>query len=111
MEDMEYDLIKEVASRVAHKVQMVEREDLTQELCIWFLLHKEEIKSVEEGGNPSYILYRACRKIAEEMRAKALKQSCQYFYRPSDVRRVLETVFDRINWDKTYVPKDAKSLK
>lgn len=111
----EYEDWEKVIEKISHKVARdfpdVEKEDLSQHL--WqFVLEVKQRKTLEPHEDGAFsLLYIIARRYAWSMRKEHLTLSPQYSYRTSDVRRILETQFDHIDWDITYVPEDAQSLR
>lgn len=60
-----------------------------------------------DHGVPEFIR-RESRDSAGGIRKRKMKQSAQYNYRPSDVSRIMETVFDRMDWPSGFTPRDAR---
>lgn len=104
-------VIKGAARKVTFDYPEVEYEDLTQELYLTFLQYQDTIRSEDEGGNPSALFNKIARQIASRIRTESLRATSQYNYRPSDLRRILETVYNQEMWPHAVVPEDAISIK
>jgi hypothetical protein len=102
----------DAASRtVARDYPGVDSDDLYQSLCLWVLENAKWLKTDEEAGC-KYIIYRAAHIIARQERAESLHRCAQYDYRPADVRKILESVFEPAeNRLQAHVPDDGASLK
>lgn len=100
------DLVVRVARFVASDFPYVEREDLEQELYL-FLFSRDTMDDPETPGS-SMILTKVAKTYAFAIRAQHLYQTSQYSYRPSDIRLILESVFDYRDWTGGYVPNDAR---
>lgn len=92
--------VEKISKRVASDYPDVDWRDVQQELCV-FVLENDYLKSVEEGGNPGWILREVAKRYCNKERAIQLSLSVQYTYRPSDVRKILEST--------SFVPEDAES--
>ncbi len=103
-------LISRVAKWIGHDFPGCELEDLEQGLWVFFLENRKEFTDPEEEGVFS-ALCRGCKQVAWNDRKEGMQTSVQYHYRPSDVRKLMETVFDTSQWCNAVVPEDAKSLK
>lgn len=110
-EDAEvWDRIISRASRfVSSDFPDVTFEDLHQEVWLWLLEQGNHHLNPYRGGI-SKVITRKAKFLAWELRKAHLYQTCQYSYRTSDVREILETVFDYSDWDGGFVPKDAQSV-
>lgn len=104
------DLINRVARSVAKDYPDLDWEDVRQELAFFVIQHGKSIKLKEDGGNPKWLLERVAQTYAKKMRSQHLILTSQYAYRPSDVKKILETVFFPEQAEKTHVPEDATSL-
>lgn len=105
-------LIEPLSRSVAQSYPGVMADDIYQELCLFVLQHGSNLDTENEPGC-RHILGRAAHIYAGKERAAGLSATCQYNYRPQDVRRILETALsdDREAWPHCHVPEDAKSLK
>lgn len=105
-------LIEPLSRSVARSYPGVMADDIYQELCLFVLQHGDSLDIENEGGC-RHILARAAHIYAAGERAASLTATCQYNYRPQDVRKILETALndDREAWPHCHVPEDAKSLK
>lgn len=106
-------MIEPLSRSTARSYPGVEADDIYQELCLFVLQHGNNL-DVENEGGCRHILSRAAHMYASAERAAALGNTCQYNYRPQDVRKILETGAlndDREAWLLVHVPEDAKSLK
>jgi len=110
---MQYEqIVKNVARKVAADFPgHIEVEDMEMELYC-FLLERSKYFDKEVA---SAIVYKAlteqAKKVGWEQRKQHLVLTPQYTYRPSDVRRILETMFNYTTWPDARVPDDAKSIK
>lgn len=105
------ELIDKVARRVAGDYPDISWEDVRQELALFVLANGNSIKLREDGGNPSWLLNRVAQTYCLKVRTQHMSLSPQYAYRPSDVKKILETAFSVEDVMDTYVPDDAKSMK
>lgn len=103
------DSIDRVARKTAQDWPDVDWEDVRQELVLFVLEHGSSIKLKDEGGNPVWLLGRVARTYCGKQRVQHLSLSTQYAYRPSDVKKILETAFDAIGITDTHIPLDARS--
>lgn len=105
-------LIEPMSRSVSRSYPGVEADDIYQELCLFVLQHGDSL-DVENESGCRHILARAAHIYAGAERAAGLSATCQYNYRPQDVRKILETALnsDRESWPHCHVPEDAKSLK
>lgn len=102
------EMIWKVAGRVASDFPDVEEEDLAQDLWEMMLKERSTHDKTHEGWFHSFLTKRA-RKIAWDRRKEHLQWTSQYSYRNSDVRKILEHVFDKERWESMPIPADAKS--
>lgn len=105
------DVIDRVAKRVAADYPDIEWVDVRQELALFVLTNGESIKLRDDGGNPTWLLNRVAQTYCLKVRTQHMSLSPQYAYRPSDVKKILETAFSVENIMQTYVPDDAVSMK
>lgn len=103
--------IDRVARRVAGDYPDIDWEDVRQELALFVLTNGEGIKLWNEGGNPAWLLNRVAQTFCMKVRTQHMSLSPQYAYKPSDVKKILETAFSVEEVMDTYVPDDAKSMK
>lgn len=101
------DAIRRTANFVGSDFPDVSPEDLRQELYLFVLAHPT-LESPDKPGSTK-VLMKAARQYAWDQRREHLQLSAQYSYRTSDVRAILETVFDRSQWEGVAVPDDARS--
>ena len=102
------ELVSKTARFVARDFPEVLEEDLFQDLMTYVLENKRLANPDIKGVTTA--LYRQAVRLAWEWRKQALYMSAQYSYRTTDVRKILETLFDRSDWEVSYLPDDAKSL-
>lgn len=102
------DSVKKTAVFVCRDFPDVEKEDLSQHLFMKLLENQQYLKSPDEQGATT-LLIKWGRQYAWDQRKEHLMLTSQYSYRTSDVRHILETVFDRRDWNGMKVPEDAKS--
>jgi hypothetical protein len=105
------DVIDRVAKRVAADYPDIEWVDVRQELALFVITNGESIKLRDDGGNPTWLLNRVAQTYCLKVRTQHMSLSPQYAYRPSDVKKILETAFSVENVMQTYVPDDAVSMK
>lgn len=102
MIDVDEELIRPIAYRIANRYrQYVEREDVAQELRIWWLTHE---KAVERYQGEDKIgekklkkaLYRAAEKFARGQKATVLgyKPEDEFFYNTELIRMLLPMVWN-----------------
>lgn len=103
-------IIERIARQVSSDFPDVSSEDLYQQMCLFVLQNAKSIKTKEEGGNPGWILRRVAYHYAKQERTQQLSMSIQYTYRPSDIKAILEIIYDISDLEKTPVPEDAISL-
>lgn len=105
-------LIEPLSRSVARSYPGVDADDIYQELCLFVLQHGNSL-DVENEAGCRHILGRTAHIYAGQERSASLTATCQYNYRPQDVRKILETALndDREAWPHCHVPEDAKSLK
>ena len=99
-------LIRRAVRFVTSDFPDVSYEDLVQDM--W--CHVLESPGLDPNINGvSTFLTKRARKMAWDIRTDQLYHSDQYSYRTSDVRRLLEDVFDYELWNGGWVPEDARS--
>jgi hypothetical protein len=108
-EDLER-TIETVSKTVAKDYPDLEWQDVQQELALFVVQHGKSIKLREDGGNPRWLLERVAQTYAKKNRTQHLILTSQYAYRPSDVKKILETIFFPEQAENTHVPEDATSL-
>lgn len=101
--------IDTAARYVSNDFPDIEFEDVRSELVI-FVLEKKQLTDPDQPGATT-ALQRFARNYAWDQRKQHLTLSSQYSYRPSDVRRILETLGNYRNWPNAKTPEDAKSMK
>lgn len=109
-EDLSVD-IDRVAKRVAADYPDIDWEDVRQELVVFVMANGPSIKLRAEGGNPVRFLNLVAQSYCLKLRTQHHTLSVQYAYRPSDIKRILETAFSVDDIMETYVPDDAKSMR
>lgn len=102
------DSINRTASFVCRDFPDVEKEDVRQELYVFVLKNQAKLKSPEYQGATT-ALTKAAKAYAWDQRKQHLQLSSQYSYRTSDIKAILESVFDARDWNSVSVPDDAKS--
>jgi hypothetical protein len=103
--------IEDVARKVASDYPDVDWQDVRGELSLFVIEQGEYIKTKEDGGNPKWILREVAQQVCRKERSWQNHVSPQYSYRPSDVRKMLETAWSVEELENTYVPEDAESYK
>ena len=104
--DLMAPLVQRVSRFVGHDFPGCELEDIEQGVWLWLLEHPKYRDPEEE--NIFSILIRAAKGVAWNDRKESMQTSVQYHYRPSDVRKLLETVFDTSMWCDAKVPDDVQ---
>lgn len=102
------DIVKKTARFVARDFPEASEEDLFQDLMMFVLEHPSLEAEHEYAARG---LYNRGVMFAWEYRKQALYITSQYAYRTSDVRKILETLFDYREWDASFVPSDAKTFR
>jgi len=102
------DIVKKTATFVSKDFPDVDSEDLFQDLMTYVLGNKT-LKNPDGEHVPSG-LYKKAVRFAWEYRKQSLYITSQYSYRTSDVKKILETVFDYREWTVSHLPDDARSL-
>lgn len=100
------DLVARTSKFVSKDFPEVEYEELFQDLML-FVLATPRLESPDNSGMPT-ALYRKAVAVCWEYRKQGLTLSAQYAYRTSDVKRILETLFDHSKWDGSYLPEDMQ---
>lgn len=103
------DIIRKVVVFVSHDFPDIDRDDLSQDLWVWLMKQHNLINHGPDRSGVVTIVRRRARFQAWQIRKEHLQQTAQYSYRNSDVRKILETVFDYMTWQNGFVPKDARS--
>lgn len=89
------DIIKKIARFVAYDYPDVEVADLEQDL--WVEVMERSLSNPYEDTSIKF-LRKYAKSRANQYRAEHLILSPQFNYRVSDVRRILDTVFDHNDW-------------
>lgn len=89
------DIVERIARFVSYDFPDVEAEDLEQDL--WVEILERGINNPDDHINVMF-LKKFAKSTAMRYRAEHLILSPQYNYRVSDVRRILETVFEYNSW-------------
>lgn len=101
-------LVRKVAKFVARDFPETEEEDLFQELMM-FVLTTDALTDPTAQYMSSNLTNMA-NKIGWANRKEALYVTAQYAYRTSDVKKILETLFEYEEWFDTFLPGDAESM-
>ena len=109
--DMEeyVDVVTRVAKFTVHDFPNLELEDVEQELWLWLCDTVHSGQPLPAAHHLPNALRLAAKTYAWSVRKRQLYESAQYSYRTSDVRRLLDTLFDVGDWDHAAVPADAIS--
>lgn len=102
------DIVAKTSRFVARDFPDVSSDDLFQDLMMYVLSNKNLRNP--DGEHVASGLYKRCVKFAWEYRKQSLYLTSQYSYRTSDVRKILETLFDYRDWTHSFLPDDARSL-
>lgn len=102
-----HDVLSKVAHFVSRDFPEVEEEDLYQDLMVYIL--ERPLLVDPDADYVSKGLYDVATKRAWEYRQQGLTLSPQYSYRTSDVKRILETVFDYEAWEGAHLPEDMRA--
>jgi hypothetical protein len=102
MIDVDEELIRPIAYRIGNRYrQYVEREDVAQELRLWWLTHPKAVERYTDDGKVgekklTKSLYRAAEKFAREQKALALgyKPEDEFFYNTELIRMLLPMVWN-----------------
>lgn len=112
MSQAKYDQWEEIVSRTVRFVIKdfpdVEYDDLFQDVMA-YVLGNRNLRN-PDGQHVSTGLYKKAVSYAWEYRKQSLYITSQYSYRTSDVKKILETLFDYKEWTESFLPDDAKSL-
>lgn len=103
------DTIENISRSVAYDYPCVEKDDVYQHLCL-MILQEQSLSNPDQEGVVG-TLFKIAKRYAKQQRVEALHISVQYAYRPSDVRKILETLFEYTEWMDGWVPEDAESIK
>ena len=103
------ELIDRVAAGTCRDYPGVDVQDIRQSLLLFVYENAGSLKMRDEGGNPKLILNKVCKMLCNKERTEQLQATVQYHYRPSDVRRMLDTYLGSGDPTKTFVPEDAMS--
>jgi DNA-directed RNA polymerase specialized sigma24 family protein len=112
MNDEIFDTWRETVAKTAAFVTRdfpdIEEEEVRQELWLFVCENHKKLQTPDKGGSVKALI-RCANNFCWEQRKQQLHITSQYSYRTSDVRKILETVFDYSQWDRTKVPDDARS--
>lgn len=104
------DIIDRVTKSVAKDFPDLEPEDLSQELYLAVLTHRDKIPEPDEDNDPTALILHIAKIYARKNRTQALTLSPQYSYRQSDVRKILEeSMWYYSQWNDGYTPDDDPS--
>lgn len=114
MNDAQYEEWKPLVQRAARNVSRdfpdSETADLEQTIWEGLLLHQAKGKLMDpEAEYAETALIFLAKSQASVERKNHLTVSSQYAYRTADVRKLLETYFDRRDWYHAEIPEDAYS--
>lgn len=116
--------IGRAARRWVREYTQIETDDIEQELCVFVLSNHESIAKSESAlmadtaeaeqprrldGFRRMILDRAAERYCGREASKHSAAVAAYYYRPSDVRRMLDNALDDDSRLRTWVPEDARS--
>lgn len=104
------DSVTRISSSVARDFPDSTAEDISQHLWVFLLENQDKFKD-PDGSGVTAALFRMAKQYATRLRSEALHLSPQYAYRTSDIKKILETVFERSKWMTGWVPEDAESIK
>ncbi len=102
------EMVERTAKFVARDYPNVEWQDVAQELYLFLLEKSGKMKSPDQPFAAN-VLTKQARLVCQRERAQHNYVTSQYFYRNSDVRKILQTVYDRKDWEEAHVPEDARS--
>lgn len=100
--------IAKTAKWVSKDFPEVDEEDLYNDLVV-YVFSNQKLTDPKKPGVATG-LYREARKICWNYRKQALHISAQYSYRTSDVRKILDTLFQDEESQYTYLPEDQRSF-
>lgn len=103
------DVVSRVAKFIVHDFPNIELEDVEQELWLWLCEQVGKGNSLPTAHNLPNALRLVAKGYAWNLRKQQLHISDQYSYRTSDVRRLLDTLWEKSSWDAAAVPADAIS--
>lgn len=111
--ELKFEEYDEVVSRVAkftvHDFPNVDLEDVEQELWLWLCETVGAGEQIPDDYHLPNTLRFVAKSYAWKVRKDQLHINDQYSYRTSDVRRLLDTLFDSGSWEAAAVPADAIS--
>ncbi len=92
-------LIRPTAARYANRYRMVDREDIAQELRLWWLTKQKAIKRYTENGEERKLtkaLQRAAERYCRQQKALAqgYRPEDEFFYSTGQVRELLPLVYN-----------------
>ena len=101
--------ITHVSRDIARKFPPVEREDIQQELRLYYLITPKAHRI--NGSLLNTHLYAVAKDYALKERAEWLGKSVHYYYTPDTVRAAMATLFQypKQDWAYAYCPDDAKT--
>lgn len=104
------DVIDKVSKSVCKDFPDLELEDLSQELYLAVLTHRDTIPLPDEDNDQGALILYLAKNYARKNRAVGLTVSAQYNYRQSDVRKILEeSMWYYSQWSDGYIPEDDVS--
>lgn len=104
------DVIDKVTKSVCKDFPDLEAEDLSQELYLAVLTHRDKIPMPDEDNDPTALILVIAKQYARKNRTQALSLSAQYNYRQSDVRKILEeSMWYYTEWPEGWTPEDDPS--
>lgn len=83
--------IGKAAGVLARQFPSLEYDDIYQELWVYVLERKKELKTHEENGRPVDFLVKAGQRICGKEIAAATPRNDEYWYTPNVVRKMLDT--------------------
>lgn len=104
------DVVLRISTTVAKDFPGTEVGDISQQLYLTILEHREKFKNPDVVGTTK-ALWTIAKQHALKLRADGLHISAQYAYCPRDIRTILEKTFTKDQWMDTEVPEDAVSVK
>lgn len=108
-DDVEH-IIRYISGNIASKFPPVERDDVQQELRLYWLSTPSAQKLRSKSLNETH-LYNVAKEWALKERAEWHGMSVHYYYAPDDVRATMKVLFSypRQDWEQAYCPDDAKT--
>lgn len=104
------EVIEKVSRSVVKDFPDLEYDDLTQELYLAVLTHRDTIPEPSAEDDQSNLILHIAKNYARKNRTQALNLSPQYNYRQSDVRKILEeSMWYYSQWTDGYTPEDDPS--